>query len=181
MQPTINGAMDTEADTRPGMKRLLHDSSWYLVANVAQKIIGFVMIPFYASYLSAEQYGVLNLLELATTIVAIGFGLQALGQALTRIYHDQTGEAERRNVVSTAVLGTIALAGAIAALASLAAGPIADCHVHRQHYRSGAGVRAHAEPRALLSRLFHGDPGRRPRAEHRPYWRRTSGRVGFCV
>jgi O-antigen/teichoic acid export membrane protein len=126
MQPTINGAMDTEADTRPGMKRLLHDSSWYLVANVAQKIIGFVMIPFYASYLSAEQYGVLNLLELATTIVAIGFGLQAMGQALTRIYHDQTGEAERRNVVSTAVLGTIALAGAIAALASLAAGPIAD-------------------------------------------------------
>ncbi len=117
--------MDTEADTRPGMKRLLHDSSWYLVANVAQKIIGFVMIPFYAFYLSAEQYGVLNLLELATTIVAIGFGLQALGQALTRIYHDQTGEAGRRETVSTAVLGTIALAGVIAALACVAAGPIA--------------------------------------------------------
>jgi O-antigen/teichoic acid export membrane protein len=107
------------------MKRLLHDSSWYLVANVAQKIIGFVMIPFYAFYLSAEQYGVLNLLELATTIVAIGFGLQALGQALTRIYHDQTGEAGRRETVSTAVLGTIALAGVIAALACVAAGPIA--------------------------------------------------------
>jgi O-antigen/teichoic acid export membrane protein len=121
-----NGIMGSEADTRPGMKRLLHDSSVYLIANVAQKIIGFVMIPFYASYLSAEQYGVLNLLELATTIVAIGFGLQALGQALTRVYHDQTEEPARREVVSTAVLGTIALAGVIALLASAAAGPIAD-------------------------------------------------------
>jgi O-antigen/teichoic acid export membrane protein len=119
--------MDTEADTaRPGMKLLLRDSSVYLIANVAQKIIAFVMIPFYASYLSADQYGVLNLLELATTIVAIGFGLQALGQALTRIYHEQTEEPARHAVVSTAVLGTIALAGVIALLAGMAAGPIAD-------------------------------------------------------
>ncbi len=106
------------------MSQLLSDTSWYLVANVASKIVGFVMIPFYAGFLSAEEYGTLNLLELATTIVAIGFGLQALGQSLTRIYHDAGDEAQQRHVVSTAVLGTILLGGAIAIVACLAAAPI---------------------------------------------------------
>ena len=108
----------------PGMRGVLRDSTWYLAANIASKAIGFVMIPFYAGFLSAEEYGVLNLLELATTIVAIGFGLQALGQSLTRIYHEASGEAARRQVVSTAVIGTVVLAGLIAVLACSAAEPI---------------------------------------------------------
>ena len=114
------------ADPTPasGMRGVLRDSTWYLVANLASKAIGFVMIPFYAGFLSAEEYGVLNLLELATTIVAIGFGLQALGQSLTRIYHEASSDAGRRQVVSTAVIGTVVLAGAIAVLACAAAEPI---------------------------------------------------------
>ena len=107
-----------------GIGGVLRDSTWYLVANLASKAIGFVMIPFYAGFLSAEEYGVLNLLELATTIVAIGFGLQALGQSLTRIYYEATGDQGRRQVVSTAVIGTVVLAAAIAVLACAAAEPI---------------------------------------------------------
>ena len=109
----------------PGMSSVLRDSSWYLVANLAAKAIGFVMIPFYAGFLSAEEYGVLNLLELATTIIAIGFGLQALGQSLTRIYHEAAGDEARRQVISTAVIGTVILAGFIAIAACAAAEPIA--------------------------------------------------------
>ena len=107
-----------------GMRGVLRDSTWYLVANLAAKAIGFVMIPFYAGFLSAEEYGVLNLLELATTIVAIGFGLQALGQSLTRIYHEAASDAGRREVVSTTLIGTVVLAGAIAIAAAAAAEPI---------------------------------------------------------
>jgi O-antigen/teichoic acid export membrane protein len=119
--------MDPDASPAAGagMAQLLSDTSWYLVANVAQKIIGFVMIPFYARFLSADEYGVLNLLELATTIVAIGFGLQALGQALTRITHDQTEAQARREVVSTALFGTIGLAGLVAVAACIFAEPVA--------------------------------------------------------
>jgi O-antigen/teichoic acid export membrane protein len=109
-------------DTRLG--GLLRDSSLYFVGNVAFKVIGFVMIPFYAHYLTPEQSGVLNLVELAITVVAIAFGLQAAGAALARIYHDATDDAGRREAVSTALIGTVLLAGAIALLASLFAGPI---------------------------------------------------------
>ncbi len=105
--------------------RLLKDSSVYLAANIAAKLIGFVMIPFYAHYLTAEEYGVINLLELATTVIAIAVGLQCLGQSLTRIYHDQTSDDRRRQVVSTALFCAIALGGATAVLAGLAAAPIA--------------------------------------------------------
>jgi len=103
---------------------LLRDSSLYFVGNVAFKVIGFIMIPFYAHFLTPEQSGVLNLVELAITIVAIAFGLQAAGAALARIYHDAADDAGRREAVSTALIGTVVLAGATAALAAVFAGPI---------------------------------------------------------
>jgi len=105
---------------------LLRDSSLYFIGNVAFKVIGFVMIPFYAHFLSPEQSGVLNLVELALQIVAIAFGLQSVGAALTRIYSEQATEAARAEVVSTTLIGSIILAGAIALCAGVFAAPIAD-------------------------------------------------------
>jgi O-antigen/teichoic acid export membrane protein len=104
---------------------LLRDSTLYFIGNLSFKAIGFVMIPFYAHFLSPEQSGVLNLIELAMQVVAIAFGLQTVGAALTRIYHDQTTEAGRRETVSTTMLSTIALAAGIAAISILFAAPIA--------------------------------------------------------
>jgi O-antigen/teichoic acid export membrane protein len=108
----------------PRLGGLLRDTSLYFVGNVAFKVIGFIMIPFYAHFLSPEQSGVLNLVELAITVVAIAFGLQAAGAALARFYHEQTDDAGRRETVSTALIGTIVLAGAVAALACVFAEPI---------------------------------------------------------
>jgi O-antigen/teichoic acid export membrane protein len=104
---------------------LLRDSSLYFVGNVAFKVIGFVMIPFYAHYLSPAQSGVLNLVELAIQVVAIAFGLQAAGAALARIYHDQKTAVGRREAVSTALIGTIVLAACVGLLAILFVTPIA--------------------------------------------------------
>ena len=119
--PTL---VDSDADA--GMARLMKASSVYLAANVIGKVVGFVMIPFYARFLSADEYGVLNLLELATTIVAMAFGLQSVGQSLTRIYHDQVSDDGRHQAVSTALLGTAGVAACVVLLACLCAGPMAD-------------------------------------------------------
>jgi O-antigen/teichoic acid export membrane protein len=106
--------------------RLLRDSSLYFAGNVAGRVLGLLMIPFYAGHLTAEQYGILALVELSVSIVTIVFGLQSVGQTLTRIFHEQADEAERRLVVSTALLATAGMAVAIACLACVFAGPIAD-------------------------------------------------------
>ena len=119
----IAGAPEIAA---PSVARLLRGSSLYLVGNIAFKVVGFVMIPFYARFLSTEEYGVLNLLELATQLAAISFGLQSLGQALTRIYNDQAGEAARLDVVSTAMFCALALAGLVTVFGVVFAAPIAQ-------------------------------------------------------
>jgi len=83
------------------------------------------MIPFYSRWLSTAQYGVISLVELTTTIVAIGFGLEAIGQAMVRIANDQPDEAGRRRVIATALIGTLVLASVTVVLMWLAAAPIA--------------------------------------------------------
>lgn len=109
----------------PHKPRLLRESSFYLMANVASRAIGFAMIPFYAHFLSPEQYGIVNLVELATSIVSIVFGLQSIGESLARIYHDQPDEAGRNRAISTAVLLLLGGGSLLAGLAAGLAGPIA--------------------------------------------------------
>ncbi len=115
---------DTDLPAARPMGRLLQDSTLYLAGNIAFKVVGFVMIPFYARHLSTEEYGVLNLLELATTVVALAFGLQSMAAAMTRVYNDHQGQAARNTTVSTALQGSILLAGGVAVLAGVFAGPI---------------------------------------------------------
>ena len=105
--------------------RLLRSSTLYFAGNVASRAVGFLMLPFYGRHLSTAEYGILSLVEFSITVIAIVFGLQTIGQTLTRIYHDQQDRAERRRVVSTALLGAVAAAMLVAALAIIAAGPIA--------------------------------------------------------
>jgi O-antigen/teichoic acid export membrane protein len=115
--------MDTNAPAP--VPRLLRDSTLYFAGNVLSRVISFLMIPFYAGHLSTSEYGVLNLVELATTVTAIVFGLQSVGQTLTRVYHDQPDTAARRQVASTALMATAVGAVVVAALAMLFARPIA--------------------------------------------------------
>jgi O-antigen/teichoic acid export membrane protein len=104
------------------MPRLLRESSMYFAGNVVSRALSLVMIPFYAAHLSTAEYGILSLVELSTTVIAIVFGLQSVGQTLTRVYHEQGDAAGRRLAASTALLG--ALAGAvIIAGAAVAAAP----------------------------------------------------------
>jgi O-antigen/teichoic acid export membrane protein len=105
--------------------RLLRDSSLYFIGNVAGRVVGFLMIPFYAGHLTTSQYGVLSLVELATTITAIVFGLQSIGQTLTRIYFEQDTDVARRRVASTAMVASVVGSVLVAAIACLFARQIA--------------------------------------------------------
>jgi O-antigen/teichoic acid export membrane protein len=109
----------------PALPRLLASSTLYFAGNVASRAVSFLMLPFYGRHLSPSQYGVLSLIELSITIIAIVFGLQSIGQTLTRIYHDQTSDAQRARVVSTALVASLVGAVVVAFLAIVCAGPIA--------------------------------------------------------
>ena len=120
--------MDVEAKsaiaTDPHLRRVLQNSTFYLMGNIASRILGFIAIPFYSHFLTPAQYGIIELIELSTQVIAIAFGLQSIGAALTRLFHDQETPEQENNIVSTSVLTTGLLSGIIAAAAVLAAGPI---------------------------------------------------------
>ncbi len=105
---------------------LIRNSTLYFAGNVAAKAIGFVMIPFYARYLSTEEYGAANLIELAITLVSISFGIQSFGQSLTRVANDHPDAAGQRATMSTTLICTIVLSAVVSLLAIAAAGPIAS-------------------------------------------------------
>ena len=97
------------------MIRLLRASSLYMLANVASRAVGFLAIPFYSRFLSPAEYGLIELIELSTQLVAIAFGLQSIGPAMTRLFHDQGTLERQREVVSTGVVSSALLSALIAA------------------------------------------------------------------
>lgn len=113
------------------MGRLLQDSTLYLIGNLAGRALGFIAIPFYSRFLTPTQYGIIELVELSTTTVAIAFGLQSVGSALARLYHDQNASPDdEKAVVSTGLIGTGALSAAVTALFLLLAAPIGRAVLH---------------------------------------------------
>ena len=128
---------ETEAERRPNTKgsspklgRLLQDSSLYLIGNVTVRAVGFLAIPFYSRFLSPAQYGLIELVELSTQTVAIAFGLQAIGAALSRLFHDQQTAENEQAVVSTSLIATGILSALVTIVAVIGARPISMMVFH---------------------------------------------------
>ena len=114
------------APAEAGLNRLWRTSSLYLLGNVASRAVGFLFIPFYSRFLTPAEYGLIELIEVSITIVAISFGLQSIGPALTRLFHDQRTDEGERDVISTGVLFTALVSALVAAAAVLASAPLSQ-------------------------------------------------------
>jgi O-antigen/teichoic acid export membrane protein len=88
------------------IKKFFSHSVIYGLGAYLDKIVGFLLIPLYTRYLVPADYGVLNLLNI---ISSIGFIFLNMGQssALFRSYFDHKTEEGRQSVISTATLLTL--------------------------------------------------------------------------
>ncbi len=111
-------------EVRNSLRRVVQHSALYAFGSIAGRVVAFLAIPFYSRFLSPAQYGLIELVELSTQTVAIAFGLQAVGTALARLYHDQVSPETGRSVVSTALIGTAVLSGGVTAASVAASGAI---------------------------------------------------------
>ncbi len=75
----------------------------YGIGNLANKVVGFIFIPFYVKYFSTEAYGVLALLEVTSTAIISIFGL-ALYQAYYRWYFEKEYVEKRKTLFCTVLL-----------------------------------------------------------------------------
>lgn len=100
------------------LKTLLKHGSVYTFGIILGRLVSFLMIPLYTNYLTAADYGVLQLLATTIDIVSTVFGV-GLSTAMVRSFHQTEDEAEKRRVVSTALVGAVTLMGTVAGICLL--------------------------------------------------------------
>ncbi len=106
---------------RNALSTLLRHSAVYAVAEQLSRLAGFLLLPLTTGYLSPAEFGLREILAVSLSLLAQIAGLH-LGAAVSRFYFERSDPAERRRVVSTAVLA-VSLFAAVTALLLAAAAP----------------------------------------------------------
>ncbi len=83
-----------------GNKILTH-SSIYLIGNVLQRSVSFIMLPIYTRFLTPSDYGTIELLSMAIDFVSLIFGLR-ISDSIFRYYSKYVGD-EKKEVISTSL------------------------------------------------------------------------------
>jgi O-antigen/teichoic acid export membrane protein len=85
-------------------KLIARHSLVYGLANVLDRMVGFIMLPVYTHFLTPADYGIMELIYLTTSLISlvIGFGVEA---AVSRFYYDYKNDDERKIVISTSIIG----------------------------------------------------------------------------
>ena len=69
------------------IKKIFKNSAIYGIGNISGKLVGFILIPLYTKRFSVDEYGILSLLEITSTLLITVFGLK-IYQAFFRFYWD---------------------------------------------------------------------------------------------
>jgi O-antigen/teichoic acid export membrane protein len=80
-----------------------------MAGSIASRMVGFLMIPVYTRYLTPTDYGVLELVSLTIDIIGM-FAALGVNSAVTRFYYEYKEQSEKDEVITTALLSTLALA-----------------------------------------------------------------------
>lgn len=96
----------------------------YSSAAILGKLIGFLMLPFYAHILRDIGYGVIGMIESTMTIL-VSLLAHGLRGAIIRIYHEEEGE-NKQKVISTGVLLLGAVTLVMVGLTMLASRPLSQ-------------------------------------------------------
>jgi O-antigen/teichoic acid export membrane protein len=91
-----------------GLKKTLSHAGVYGLGTAMQNIVSIVMLPVYTHYLTPADYGVLELTQMILDLAGIVFGGR-LAVGLYRYYFDEQTEEGQHRVMSTALMGNVAV------------------------------------------------------------------------
>ncbi len=104
--------------------RLIKNTTIYGIGSMLNKVIGFLLIPLYATRFSVEEYGVLSLFNLVQQLLAFVL-LFGVSTAAMRYYYDEDADEEYRRRVYGSALALLIAMPLLALLALYPAGPVA--------------------------------------------------------
>lgn len=118
-------------------KLLAKHGSIYGLANILDRLVSFVMIPVYTRYLTPADYGILELIYMTTSIIAMVIGLR-IEAAVSRFYFDYEDQKSRNKAISTGFLGygglAFGLSLALLPLSGFFAQSILDSQEHTNYF-----------------------------------------------
>lgn len=107
------------------MNKSVNNAFYYTIGSLVRAFASFLLLPIFANILGSAQYGVLNLLQTFSSILAIlmTFGIE---RSLYRLYYDFTTENSRNRFFSTVFWSINIVSIVIIVLAFIFAGWLSD-------------------------------------------------------
>ena len=96
----------------------------YMLAPAISKVVGFLLFPLYTSFISASNYGINSLIEIAMTFAMLVMSVN-LADGMTRFYYATKDEEERRRVVASVITGIVGIGLLMVTVFVVFAAPIA--------------------------------------------------------
>ncbi len=87
------------------------------------KLVAFLLIPLFTYYLSRTDFGTMEVLNQANTLIGMALGL-GVANAVVRYYYAATDDHDRRAIVGTGMVFGLVMGGLILVAAWFATGPI---------------------------------------------------------
>jgi O-antigen/teichoic acid export membrane protein len=97
------------------IRNTLKHSAVYSIGNIANKLVGFILLPLYATHLTIAEYGMWALLE-ATSQILIMVGGFRLHTAMMRWLADTDDPREQKSINATVLFSTLVIVGLIGLL-----------------------------------------------------------------
>ncbi len=91
------------------LKRTLNRSFYYGASSVLGKVVGFLMLPIYTTYLTPTDYGVAGFLVLYVSLVQIVLGGK-LEHAISKFYYDKSETSTLPEIINSATIFTFLVA-----------------------------------------------------------------------
>ena len=106
------------------LRDLIKSTGAYSIAMLARRAMGILMLPIYTRLLTPADYGILEMLDLTTSMISLLVGMR-IGQALF-YYHARAGSSqERARYISTALWCSLLIGGVAGAAGVVCAEPLA--------------------------------------------------------
>ena len=91
------------------LKNTVKQTSIYSIGNLSSKLIGFILLPLYTSYLTTAEYGILAIIE-ASGQILIGIFAFSLPTAMLRWCATEKEEEQQKSIVFTTLISTLLIA-----------------------------------------------------------------------
>ena len=91
------------------MSKMIKNTTLYTIGNIVPKAAGFLLLPIYTQYLTPADYGIVNSLQVLSTILVVLFSL-AIDRSIPRLYWDYKTENEKKDYLGTIVVVLIFIA-----------------------------------------------------------------------